>query len=85
MNLTIAAFVFFSNLFCDGYGGGHISTNIRMTFPRNAFNICGVDVFFNFVLRWHWLRSHHNNYPDDVSMETFNNCGVDVFLNFVLR
>ena len=55
MRLTTVALACFWILFCDGSAGDHILTNIRMTFPRNASNNCGVDVFLNFVLRWHCL------------------------------
>jgi len=52
MRLTTAALTCFRVLFCDGFAGDHTLTHIRMTFPRNAFNDCGVDGFLSFVLRW---------------------------------
>ena len=59
----------FRVLFCGCFAGGHILTNIWMTFPRNASNIGGVDVFLICCLRWLCWRSHISKYSGDVSAE----------------
>ena len=46
MRLTTVALTFFSVLFYDDSAGGYILTNIRITFPRNASNDCGVEFCF---------------------------------------